>query len=101
MFTQINTVEAASLIHQEKPYIIDIRQKADFDIDRIPNAIHVSNEQLETLSEKIMSDTPILVYCYKGFSSQKAADILCKMGFTHVYSLIGGFESWIERNDNL
>ena len=39
-------------------------------------------------------DTPVLVYCYHGISSQNAAAFLIERGFETVYSLDGGFEAW-------
>ena len=37
---------------------------------------------------------PVLVYCYRGNSSQRVAAYLTEQGYTDVYSLQGGFEAW-------
>jgi thiosulfate sulfurtransferase len=39
-------------------------------------------------------DTPVIVCCYHGISSQQAAQFLIHQGFEEVYSLDGGFEAW-------
>ncbi|MGL5597426.1 MAG: rhodanese-like domain-containing protein, partial [Aeromonas sp.] len=39
-------------------------------------------------------DTPVIVMCYHGNSSQGAAQYLLQQGYDEVYSLDGGFEGW-------
>ena len=39
-------------------------------------------------------DTPVLVFCYHGHSSQGAAQYLANQGYEEVYSVNGGFEMW-------
>lgn len=37
-------------------------------------------------------DTPVILMCRSGSRSARAADLLTDMGYTHVYSMIDGFE---------
>lgn len=39
-------------------------------------------------------NAPVLVYCQKGIRSQSAASYLTKQGFTQVYHLKGGYDSY-------
>lgn len=41
-------------------------------------------------------DSPLVVVCYHGISSQNAAQYLHEQGFDDVYSLDGGFQAWRE-----
>ena len=37
---------------------------------------------------------PLLIYCRSGVRSVRAADILEKEGYTHLYNLLGGIKAW-------
>lgn len=39
-------------------------------------------------------DAPVVLYCRSGPMSVRAATALVGLGFTHVYSLEGGFNAW-------
>lgn len=39
-------------------------------------------------------DAPVVLYCRSGPMSVRAATALAGLGFTHVYSLEGGFNAW-------
>ena len=39
-------------------------------------------------------ETPVVVVCYHGNSSQGAAQYLAQQGFETVFSMDGGFEAW-------
>jgi thiosulfate sulfurtransferase len=44
--------------------------------------------------DKTAKESPILVCCYHGNSSQNAAHYLSEQGYTNVHSLNGGYEQW-------
>jgi thiosulfate sulfurtransferase len=44
--------------------------------------------------DEVDFDTPVIVICYHGNSSQGAAQYLLQQGYDQVYSLDGGFEAW-------
>ncbi len=74
--------------------VIDVRDKASFDEAHIVGASHFSMETLQAFCDEVQTQTPILVCCRHGISSQAVAHHLIECGFTEVYSLIGGFEEW-------
>ncbi|MGD2046142.1 MAG: rhodanese-like domain-containing protein [Gemmatimonadota bacterium] len=39
-------------------------------------------------------DAPVVLYCRSGPMSVRAATALAGLGFTHIYSLEGGFNAW-------
>ena len=43
---------------------------------------------------KLNKDEPVYVYCKSGGRSGKAKKQMEKMGFTMIYNLIGGINSW-------
>ena len=45
--------------------------------------------------EKILLDTPIVVYCSIGYRSADVANSLLKAGYSHVFNLSGGIFQWV------
>jgi len=94
MYKQLNHEEAKQLIEQGDVIIADVRDQSSFEAEHINGATHLSVKALNDFCQTTHHDTPILVYCYHGISSQSVAQHLVDQGFTQVYSLIGGFEAW-------
>ena len=40
----------------------------------------------------------ILVYCYKGISSQNVAQHFCNLGYKNIFSLEGGYTEYLENS---
>ena len=84
-------------IKQSKDFcLIDVREESEWHQGGIPGAMHIGKGILEAKIESIISDkqTCIILYCGGGYRSALSADNLQKMGYTHVYSLIGGYRDW-------
>ena len=74
--------------------IVDIRDPASFKSGHIPNAVHLSDDNVKQFISDTNKGNPLVVYCYHGISSQGAATYFSEQGFKEVTSMIGGFESW-------
>ncbi|MBY5984076.1 thiosulfate sulfurtransferase GlpE [Halomonas sp. DP5Y7-2] len=74
--------------------LVDIRDPGSFAQGHIPGSRHLDNDSVGPLVAKTAKDTPLVVVCYHGHSSQQAASWLAAQGFTQVYSLDGGFTQW-------
>lgn len=94
MYKQITPTEAKALIDQGPVVIVDVRDRASFEAEHIPDALHLSANGLDALCQSIPLDSAVLLYCFHGISSQVVAQCLVDKGFQHVYSLLGGFETW-------
>lgn len=81
----------------QAPILIDVREDTEWQSGHLPDAIHLSKGILERDVEKVIPDpqTPIVLYCSGGYRSALAADNLQKMGYKHVYSLLGGSSAWV------
>ena len=93
-FKFIDFDQASAKINEEDPIVVDIRDKDSFDKGHIDGALNLSNDNIDKFvldTEKSMS---IIVCCYHGNSSQRAAKFLTDNGFNDVYSLNGGYEHW-------
>lgn len=93
-FVRISADDARDLIDDREVAIIDIRDPDSFTAGRMEGATHLSNETAAGFIEATAKDTPVVVCCYHGNSSQNAAQFLAEQGFSEVYSLDGGFELW-------
>ncbi|MBP3634185.1 MAG: rhodanese-like domain-containing protein [Oscillospiraceae bacterium] len=95
-YRQIGMNEAVSMMEEETEYIIlDVRTPEEFAQRRIPGAINVPNESIETqaLSQLPDKDQLILVYCRSGNRSKQASEKLVALGYTNVVEF-GGINDW-------
>lgn len=75
--------------------IADIRDPQTFQQGHFSGAININNDNLASFILE-HTNTPVLVVCYKGVSSQKAAQYIQQQGVKEVYSLMGGMAAWLE-----
>ena len=94
MYKRVSVSTTNSLIRERNPVIFDVRDTASYQTAHLPNAVYLSDQTLMSTLKKGARDRPILVYCYHGNASQDIAKLFCDFGFSDVYSLDGGFESW-------
>ncbi len=78
--------------------ILDVRTPEEVAEGALPDALNVNflgedfAQQIDVLNKK----TTYLIYCRTGVKSRKAADLMQKAGFKHVYMLEGGITAWKE-----
>ena len=58
------------------------------------NLDYIQKQDIENFILDTAKDKSIIVCCYHGNSSQRAAQFLVNNGFNDVYSLNGGYELW-------
>ena len=95
-FIKIELKEAKSLLEDEGLLLFDVRDKNSFDQSHMKNAINLNNQNIDDIVKKTEHKKSILIYCYKGISSQNVAQHFCNLGFENVYSLNGGYEGFFE-----
>jgi rhodanese-related sulfurtransferase len=88
---------------QHRFYLIDVRERDEFQQGSIVHAISLSKGIIERDIEKYIPDfeAEIVVYCSGGFRSCLATDNLQKMGYSQVASLQGGLCAWLEAGYSL
>lgn len=77
--------------------ILDVRTREEFDQGHIRMALLIPHAELEERIDELAEhkNHPILVYCFCGMRSAIASGILDAHGFTKVYNMIGGLNSWM------
>lgn len=93
-FAHISVQETQQKLAEGIVRIVDIRDDASFSGGHIQGAVHLTNGSLNGFMADVEFDTPVIVVCYHGHSSQQAAQFLINQGFEEVYSMDGGFEAW-------
>ena len=90
----IDIDSAKTRLNNKNVMAVDIRDQKSFNTSHINGAIHLSNNNFDKFVNSTDKSNTIIVYCYHGNSSQKAAQLLINFGFLNVYSLNGGYEEW-------
>lgn len=93
-FQHIDVNGAQELIQHQAARLVDIRDVQSFSVAHARQAYHLTNDSLVAFMDEVEFESPILVMCYHGISSQGAAQYLVNQGFEQVYSVDGGFEAW-------
>jgi rhodanese-related sulfurtransferase len=93
-------LQAVRLINDREATVVDIRPVADFKKGHLMGALNLPLAKLEDRAGELGKDKskPLLVYCALGSSSSEAAIRLRKLGYTEVYPLRGGINSWLGSN---
>lgn len=95
MFKDINKHEAEIILQNPNAILFDIRDIENFNEGHLSQALHLSSANIDQAINNIQPDTPILIMCYHGISSQLVAQMLVDNGFTQVYSIEGGYCGWM------
>lgn len=93
-FEHISVAQTKERLDKGEIKVVDIRDNQSFELGHIPSSFHLSNASMATFIDENAFDTPVVVVCYHGISSQQAAQYLIHQGFGQVYSMDGGFEVW-------
>ncbi len=82
----------------ERSVLLDVREQNEWNLFRLPNAIHLPLAQvLGSASEALalFPDDVIVVYCGHGARSAQAVEMLRSQGY-RAKSLAGGIAAWID-----
>ncbi|MEP7014490.1 MAG: rhodanese-like domain-containing protein [Verrucomicrobiota bacterium] len=94
--TEILPSEAATKATNGEAAIVDVRENDDWDVERIPGAIHLVRGTIELEIEEKFPDKTEMIICHCGGGSRSAlaTESLQKMGYKNVRSMAGGLRAW-------
>ena len=95
-FQHITVDQTKTLIANGNAAVVDIRDGLSYQRSHIAGATQLDNSNVATFLQNTPRQTPVVVYCYHGVSSQGVAQYLVEQGFEEVYSMDGGFAAWYE-----
>lgn len=93
-FAHISIHQTQEKLTSGNAKLVDIRDEQSFAAGYIKDSVHLTNGSLQSFMSETEFETPVIVCCYHGISSQQAAQFLIHQGFEEVYSMDGGFEAW-------
>jgi len=77
--------------------LIDVREDDEWRAGRAAAALHIGKGVFERDLEKAAPDpdTELLLYCGGGYRSVLAADAARRMGYSRVFSILGGYKAMV------
>lgn len=93
------TVQELRNLNQNSYQIIDMRDETEISHGSIPNAVHMSAEEIEKVIENqtegvFSGEKKLVICCARGRVSVDVAEALCEAGYDAV-SLQGGYIAWL------
>lgn len=85
--------EVRVMLDTTKPFILDVRRKAEFVEGHLPAATNIAHTRLLSRLAEVPVDQPILVNCHSGGRSARACSLLQRHGY-QVTNLAGGMLAW-------
>ena len=83
-------------IDSENVLYLDARDKAEYDVSHIENALRIGYDDFDMMRIKSLNkDRKVIVYCSVGYRSEKISQKLIKAGFRNVSNLYGGIFEWV------
>lgn len=79
--------------------LFDVRTPQERAIGQIPSARLLDDAAQEHILS-LARDTPLYFHCHHGGRSQAAAEHFLSQGFSQVFNLVGGIDSWSREVDN-
>jgi len=92
--TPIGTAQAIQLVNQKKGLFLDIRTATEFAKEHIAESVSLPLSELAEDKSLKNPEQPIILICASGQRSRAAAKQLHGKGFSDVYVLSGGLNTW-------
>jgi rhodanese-related sulfurtransferase len=92
----VDAAEVTLLINRRNAVLLDVRETAELEGGKLPNAVHIPLSQLDSRVQEIakLSARPIVAYCASGRRTRAAGSALARAGFKDIYGLRGGIAAW-------
>ena len=97
-YREIDAEEAAELMKNLNPLLLDVRTRAEFDTGHIKNAVLIPVQELQQRVNELAQykHSDILIYCATGTRSTMAAKLLIDNGFKRIVNMRYGIYQWVK-----
>ena len=85
------------LINKKNTILLDVRTEVEYKAGHIPGSLQIDFLKTEEYKKQVAvldKSKPYLLYCRSGKRSKDAMTVMKEMGFTKLFDLQGGFNSW-------
>jgi rhodanese-related sulfurtransferase len=76
------------------PLLLDVREAWELELAALPQATHISMNEVPARFAELDRDREIVVMCHGGVRSLRVAEFLAAKGFSRVGNLTGGIHAW-------
>jgi rhodanese-related sulfurtransferase len=81
---------------------LDVREPNEWNLGRLPNAVHLPRGNLESKVESMIDRAQkVVIYCARGNRSALAALTMKQMGYENVSSMARGVQGWADINGEI
>ncbi len=95
-------ISVDSLKHLKNVYLLDTREKEEFEVSHLKNARNVGFIWFDMRDVyDIPRDATVVVYCSVGYRSEKIGEKLIRDGYEHVFNLYGSIFEWANEGNPL
>jgi rhodanese-related sulfurtransferase len=95
---EVSVDEARTRLAQSPTAVlVDVREDSEWLAGHASNAVHLGKGILERDLERTIPDsnTEVYMYCGGGYRSVLTCDAAQRMGYSRVYSIIGGYRAMV------
>lgn len=89
-FKQVHVSDVRKLV-EENAYIIDAREKNEYEEGHIINAVNIPLSEIRNRIDEIPTDKPVYIHCRSAQRSYNASVLLGHLGFENIYNISGSF----------
>lgn len=95
-YCEVSAKEAAALLPNLDPFMLDVRTEREFAAGHLEGATLIPVQSLARRLDELAAhrDRPVLVYCATGNRSTVAGKMLVDAGFTNVINVRRGIAEW-------
>lgn len=93
-YQDIEASELASLISNQKIYLIDVRNDDEVMRGVIPGATYVTLSSIPSVDLSPLENETVVFYCHAGIRSAQAAAFVAEQISATIYNLRGGVLAW-------
>lgn len=90
-YKEVKVSEVRKLV-QENAFIIDSRERHEFNRGHLINAINIPLSEFRERLDEIPKDRPVYIHCRSGQRSYNMVMALKHLGFENVYNIAGSFK---------
>lgn len=90
---RISAEELEMAMKDEKPLIIDVRKKSEYDSEHLLGAINIPLNEINQHLAEFPKESTFVLHCAGGYRSMIAASILKQRGWQDFADVKGGFEA--------
>lgn len=97
-YKNIGVADFSAGLNQSGFQLVDVRSPEEYNEKHIAEAFNfnINDDKFESSMISLDKKRPVYIYCLAGGRSKKAAEWASSHGFTQVYNLEAGINSWIK-----